>query len=137
PSAALDYEPNGHEKPQRRGTLPTGFLSIDLALRMHLRIFDPAVRATTGASPYAEVVLSGEKSHYPSSGSAILAESLKQTDGADAKLIVAANGGSDLIYVPSRDGAIVKQALAAVVDFDYTGAVFVDDDYCITAADCP
>lgn len=137
PSAQLDYEPNGHEKPEQRGTLPTGFLSIDLALRLHLRIFDPAVRATDGAAPYAEVLLNGEKSHYPVAGSAILAESIKQTDGGDAKIIVAENGGSDLIYVPSHDKAVVRQTIAALTELDYVGAIFADDDYCPSAADCP
>ena len=136
PSAALDYEPNGREKPQRRGTLPSGFLSIDLALRLHLRVFDPAVRATTGASPYAEVLISGEKAHYPASGSAILADTARQIDGTDARLIVAANGGSDLIYTPAHDKALIQQAVAALTELDYVGAIFVDDDYCQAATDC-
>jgi hypothetical protein len=38
-SAVLDYELNGKEKPQSKGTLPTGFLAVDLGIREHLRVF--------------------------------------------------------------------------------------------------
>jgi len=57
-------------------------------------------------------------------------------DGSDAKLIVASNGGSDLVYVPSGDAAIVHQTIAALLELDYVGGIFVDDKYCPTAKEC-
>ncbi len=141
PSANLDYEPQGKDKPEPAATLPTGFLAIDLALLTHQRLFDPGVRAPSGDSVYAEVNLSGEKSHYPTLGNGILGGQNKQLDGSDARLIVASNGGSDLIYVPSKDpklaAQIVHQTLATLADFDYVGGLFVDDSYCPTPASCP
>jgi arylsulfatase A-like enzyme len=137
PSANLIYEPAGKEKPEPAATLPTGFLGIDLALYTHTRLFDPAVRATTGDSVYAEVELSGEKSHYPITGSALLGDKVTHLDGSDARLIIASNGGSDLIYVPSHDPAIVKETIATLADFDYVGGLFADDTYCPTATSCP
>jgi predicted AlkP superfamily pyrophosphatase or phosphodiesterase len=137
PSTGLSYEPSGKDKPEPEKTLPTGFLAIDLALWSHQRVFDPAVRATTGESVYSEVVLNGEKAHYPSGASALLGDSVKKLDGSDARLIVAANGGSDLIYVPTHDPAIVQETLATLSDLDYVGGLFVDDAYCPTATSCP
>jgi arylsulfatase A-like enzyme len=136
PSAALTYEAVGKDKPEPAATLPTGFLAIDLALFTRQRLFDPAKRATTGDSVYAEVPLSGEKSQYPALGSALLGEQVNKLDGSDARLIVASNGGSDLIYVPSKDPEIVKETVATLADLDYVGGIFVDDTYCPTATAC-
>jgi arylsulfatase A-like enzyme len=137
PSAALTYEPSGKDKPQPLATLPTGFLGIDLALFTRQRLFDPAIRATAGDSVYAEVPLSGEKSHYPLHGNALLGDQITKLDGSDARLIVASNGGSDLIYVPSKDPAIVMETLSTLADLDYVGGLFADDTYCPTATSCP
>jgi len=137
PSANLTYEPSGKDKPEPPTTLPTGFLGIDLALYTHNRLFDPAVRATSGDSVYAEVGLSGETSHYPTTGSALLGGQITRLDGSDARLILASNGGSDLLYVPTHDAAIVQSTLDVLANFDYVGGLFVDDAYCPTATSCP
>jgi hypothetical protein len=81
----LEYELNGKEKQQPAGTLPTGFLAVDLGIREHLRVFGPAVRTTGGLSIYAEVVLDGEKSQHPSKGSALSGEAIKQVDELDGR----------------------------------------------------
>jgi hypothetical protein len=137
PSSALDYELSGKERLQPKGTLPTGFLAVDLAIRAHLRVFDPAIRATTGSSAYTELAVGGERSQHSSSGSALLGEAVKRVDGADARLIVAANGGSDLLYVPSKSTDVVRQTIGILTQLDYVGGVFVDDSYCIATTDCP
>jgi arylsulfatase A-like enzyme len=137
PSAALDYELNGKEKAQPKGTLPTGFLAVDLGIRAHLRVFDPSIRATTGSSAYAELTIGGEKSQHPTTGSALLGETVKHLDGSDARLIVAANGGSDLLYVPNKNTDVVRQTIAILAQLDYVGGIFVDDTYCPATTDCP
>jgi arylsulfatase A-like enzyme len=137
PSAALTYELSGKEKAEPAGTLPTGFLAVDLAVREHLRLFDPAVRATAGPSPYVELMVGGERSQHPSTGSALLGDAVKSLDGSDAKLIVASNGGSDLVYVPTGNADVVHATLAVLTQLDYVGGIFVDDKYCAKAEDCP
>lgn len=137
PSAVMDYELNGKEKPEPKGTLPTGFLAVDLGIFEHLRVFDPAVRATAGSSAYLEVVLGGDKSQHPSTGSALLGETVKHVDGSDATLIVASNGGSDLLYVPSGSVDVVRTTIGVLMQLDYVGGIFVDDKYCATPTDCP
>lgn len=139
PSAALEYEPGPREKAEPKGTLPTGMLAIDLAIREHLRLFDAGRRAETGPSVYRELRVGGERSEHPEMGSALLsAGPVQRLDGADAELLVAANGGSDLIYAPTRDAAAVQKAVATVEALDYVGAVFADQQFCGEAmAACP
>ncbi len=137
PSAALDYELSGKEKPEPKGTLPTGFLAVDLGIRLHLRVFDPAIRATTGSSAYIELAVGGEKSHHPVMGSALLGDFVKRVDGSDAQLIVAANGGSDLLYVPDRNVDLVRRTIKVLTQLDYVGGIFADDAICPAATDCP
>jgi predicted AlkP superfamily pyrophosphatase or phosphodiesterase len=137
PSTALTYQPAGNDKPEPPATLPTGFLAIDLALLTHQRLFDTSLRSTTGDSVYAEVELSGEKSHFPADGSALIGEQVKQLDGSDARLLIESNGGSDFIYVPSKDPAIVRDTVATLSDLDYISGIFVDDAFCPTPTSCP
>lgn len=137
PSAALTYDLVGKEKPEPMGTLPTGFLAVDLGIRMRLRVFDAAVRSTTGSSVYEEVQIGGEKSQHPTGGSALLGDSIKHLDGSDAELIVAANGGSNLLYVPNQSAEVVRAAVNALVQMDYVGSIFVDDKFCKSEDGCP
>jgi arylsulfatase A-like enzyme len=135
PSAVMQYDTGG-AKPEPAGTLPTGFLAVDLGIREHMRVFDSAKRATLGSSAYEELKIGGEKSQFPLQGNALLGDAVTRIDGSDAKLIVASNGGSDLVYVPSGDAAIVHQTIAALLELDYVGGIFVDDKYCPTAKEC-
>jgi len=137
PSAVLTYQLNGKEEAEPQGTLPTGFLAVDLGIRAHLRVFDPSIRATTGSSAYAELALGGEKSQHPLGGSALLGETVKRVDGSDARLILVANGGSDLLYVPSKNPDVVHQTIGILTQLDYVGGIFVDDAFCPAASDCP
>jgi hypothetical protein len=137
PSAVLEYQLSGKEKAEPQGTLPTGFLAVDLGIRAHLRVFDPTVRATTGSSAYTELAIGGEKSQHPSNGSALLGDSVKRVDGSDARLIVVANGGSDMLYVPNKNLDVVRQTVGILTQLDYVGGIFVDDAFCPGANDCP
>jgi hypothetical protein len=51
-------------------------------------------------------------------------------DGSDAKVIVASNGGSDLLYVPSGSADVVHSLLDILSGLDYVGGIFVDDRFC-------
>src|SRR6185437_8118966 len=88
-------------------------------------------------SVYAEIPIGGGTAQHPSTGSALLGDAVKRIDGSDATLIVAANGGSDMIYVPSGNRALVRQTIEAVAQLDYVAAIFVDDKFCSAPADCP
>ena len=42
------------------------------------------------------------------------------------KVVVAANGGSDLIYIPDGDKAMAKRIVDALLTQDYVSGIFVD-----------
>ncbi len=130
-SVQHEYLPRADGAPSEpAGTLPAGFLAIDLALGLHTHLFDPSLPSHTGAfSPYEEIRLDEQKLREPIFGSAILGDAPKERDGSDAQAIVAANGGSDLIYVPDHNPAIVQRIVSILTGLDYVGGIFVDDQY--------
>ncbi len=138
-SAALEYEAGPRDKAEPKGTLPTGFLAIDLAIREHLRAFDAGQRATTGPSVYKELTIGGEQSQHPEMGSALLARKpVERLDGSDAQLLVASNGGSDLIYAPTKDAEVVQTTVVTLGALDYVGGIFADETFCGPAMkNCP
>ncbi|MGC9954946.1 MAG: alkaline phosphatase family protein [Rhizomicrobium sp.] len=100
-----------------RNTLPGGFLASDVAKWLgNQKVFDPD-------RSNAELDLSSGE--HPQGGNALIGPS------PDAPMpIVAANGGTDFIYVP--DGAdrraIAKRIFDKLLEAPYVGALFVNDD---------
>jgi len=91
--------------------LPPGFVGIDLARALGLGLFDPA--AKNAPVPFGQ---------FPSRNGAALAD-----DPAQPKAIVVANGGSDLIYLPTQDKALAARIVEALSKQDYTSGLFVAD----------
>lgn len=130
PAADHDYFDASGKFETPKGTLPSGFLAIDLALAMHTNVFDPDRRASARESgPYHKLSIESAPFEHPVQGSGLLGDSVRKPDGSDAKLIVAANGGSDLIYVPDKNAETVRQVVTLLTAFDYVGGIFVDDQY--------
>ena len=44
------------------------------------------------------------------------------------EIVVAANGGSDLVYIPSRDAIVTAKVVEALLAQDYVSGLFVDSD---------
>jgi hypothetical protein len=94
------------------GLLPPGFLGIDLAAALGLPLFDP----DRGNG----LVAAGS---HPAAGNALIG-----AGPGNASVIVAANGGSDLIYLPGADRAsIAPRVIDALLAQDYVSGIFVDD----------
>ncbi len=102
-SSALEGPPNHRE-------LPVGFVAIDLAKALNLPLFDP----DKGNAP----VTSG----HPSGGNGLIGK-----DPLNPDVVVAANGGSDLIYVPTKDWGMMQKVVRALTEQDYVSGLFVDD----------
>ena len=49
-------------------------------------------------------------------------------DPAKPDLVVATNGGSDLIYLPNKDKKLAGRTVKALLEQDYVSGLFVDDD---------
>jgi hypothetical protein len=110
--------------------LPVGFLAIDLATSLKTNLFDPDQRAE-GSRTYKRMAIdpgAGTWDH-PAIGNGLIGAEVGRPDGSDARVIVAANGGSDLIYVPDQNAATVQRLVELLLTYDYVGGVFVDDAY--------
>lgn len=91
--------------------LPPGFLALDLASELKLPLFDP----DKGNAPVLTDAHTG--------GSGLIG-----ADAANPSLVVAANGGSDLIYLPGDDRQVVApKVIDALLRQDYVSGIFVDD----------
>ncbi len=89
--------------------LPMGFVAIDLAHALGKTLFDPDDKGA--------VVADGT---YPSKGNGLIGG----TPG-DPEIVVATNGGSDLIYIPGGDKTIAREIVRALAAEDYTSGLFV------------
>ena len=91
--------------------LPMGFLAIDLAKALDLPLFDPNdknARVPDNA--------------HPKAGNGLLGQ-----DPTNPDLVVATNGGSDLLYLPKRDKKLAERTIKALLEQDYVSGLFVDD----------
>src|SRR5258707_227122 len=93
------------------GFLPHGFLAIDIAKALGLPLFDP----DNNNAHVGENVA-------PRAGNGLIGKDAEKPDA-----IVAANGGSDLIYIPSKNRQLVSTILKGLYEQDYVSGVFVDD----------
>jgi Type I phosphodiesterase / nucleotide pyrophosphatase len=110
------------------GFLPPGFLAIDLAQYLREPLYDPdrVAQDASGSPVYQRVALQRE---HPRLGHGLIGGSGHALEPTDADVVVAANGGSDLIYLPHGDGAQLRRLVALLARLDYVGALFVDDRY--------
>jgi hypothetical protein len=118
------------------GFLPPGFLAIDIAHFLGLSLNDPdsiitdqnQVRVYEPVDP-AIGQQSSTVRQRPANGDGLIGASGQILDSTDAKVVVAANGGSDLIYIPDHDQSRLEQVVSFLTQQDYAGAIFVDDTY--------
>ncbi|HET7888603.1 MAG TPA: alkaline phosphatase family protein [Bradyrhizobium sp.] len=105
PSAKLSYDDTPND------FLPMGFLALDLAKALDLPLFDPNdnnAKVADGA--------------HSKAGNGLLGR-----DPAKPDLVVATNGGSDLIYLPKSDKKLADRTIKALLEQDYVSGIFVDD----------
>ena len=91
--------------------LPPGFLALDIAHALGMKLYDPDAKN-------AEVA----DNAYPVKGNGLIGG-----DPAKPDIVVAANGGSDLVYLPAGDKALAAKVVAALSQQDYVSGLFVDD----------
>ncbi|MBA9064064.1 hypothetical protein GGQ91_003465 [Methylobacterium fujisawaense] len=92
-----------------KGQLPPGFLAIDLAHDLGLGLFDPDARGIRLAADA-----------FPSRANGLIG-----ADPAKPEVVVAANGGSDLVYLPNGDRALARRVVDALARQDYVSGLFV------------
>jgi hypothetical protein len=92
------------------GHLPLGFIALDLAHALSMPLIDP--------DDGYKAIADGE---HTKNGNGLIGG-----DKDRPKVVVAANGGSDLIYIPDGDKAIAKRVVDALLAQDYVSGLFVD-----------
>ena len=114
PSAKASYDDTPKD------FLPMGFLAIDLAKALDLPLFDPNDKNARVAD-----------NAHPKAGNGVLGK-----DPAKPDLVVATNGGSDLIYLPNKDKKLADRTIKALLEQDYVSGLFVDDSSGASPARC-
>jgi hypothetical protein len=95
--------------------LPAGFLAIDIAQALKLPLSDPDA-GNLGVHPDLE-------GKHPSKGNGLIGYDTSHPD-----VVVAANGGSDLIYLPQSNASeLVTKIVSLLLTEDYVSGLFVDD----------
>jgi arylsulfatase A-like enzyme len=129
-AATLDYST------VHKGFLPPGFVAIDLAKDLGSTLYDPnkptAPVTLANINDIQYTAIDPTKGQLTTSGNGVIGGSGKVLNGtidAGTKVVVAANGGSDLLYVPSNDPALVKQIVALLSQKDYISGIFTDDKF--------
>ena len=92
------------------GRLPLGFVALDLAQALKEPLIDPDDNYRT--------IANGQHTKY---GNGLIGG-----DRNNPKVAVAANGGSDLIYLPDGDRVMAKQVIDALLAQDYVSGIFVE-----------
>jgi hypothetical protein len=135
-AAQFAYKDSTGRQEVNAGFLPPGFLAIDLAHALGMPLFDPdtQIKDIIGQRLYARVdptvpQQSTTIRQRPNSGNGVIGGSGRILDVTDAKVIVAANGGSDLIYVPDHNKQRVQQIVAFLGKQDYVGTILVENSY--------
>jgi len=94
------------------GFLPPGFLAIDLAAALNLPLWDP--------DQGNAAVTAGSHSKF--------SNGVIGSDPQKPQVVVAANGGSDLVYLPKPVApGLTKKVVRALLAQDYVSGLFVDE----------
>ncbi len=93
-----------------KGMLPVGFVALDLAKALGLPLIDPD-------ADYAPVTAG----HHTRFGNGLIGG-----DKDHPKVVVAANGGSDLVYLPDGDKDMAARLVKVLAAQDYVSGLFVD-----------
>ena len=96
------------------GLLPPGFVAIDIAKALNLRLFDPDAK--------------GAPIDFSAGQHTSKANGLIGDDPAAPDVVVAANGGTDLIYLPKPNAKeLAPKIVEILLGQDYASGLFVDD----------
>jgi arylsulfatase A-like enzyme len=87
--------------------LPPGFLATDLAHGLGLKLYDAKGGEAAADAPPANALIGDDPSH--------------------PLVVIASNGGSDLVYLPTADKTLATKVVGLLSKEDYTSGLFVDD----------
>ena len=89
----------------------------------------PCDRPCEGAEPAAVRSQRQERAASPTTPIRRPATACSGKDPTKPDVVVATNGGSDLIYIPSKDRKLADRVVKALLEQDYVSGIFVDDEF--------
>src|SRR6516165_2330897 len=95
----------------RASFLPPGFVAIDIAAALGMPLYDPDAK---------NALIAGNSHSEWGNG-------LIGPDPNKPEIVVAANGGSDLVYLPKKNRVLAVRVVSALLAQDYVSGLFVDD----------
>ena len=107
PAAKISYDDTPKD------FLPLGFVAIDLAKALDLPLHDPNDKNARVAD-----------NAHPRFGNGVLGK-----DPTKPEIVVATNGGSNLIYIPGKERKLADRTIKALLEQDYVSGIFVDDEF--------
>jgi hypothetical protein len=113
------------------GSLPPGFLAIDLAHELKQPLYDPdhAPAGSQAAAGFQYAAIDPTKGEMARAGNGLIGGRGAIIGGKlDTQVVVAANGGSDLLYLPRADTQLARRIVDFLCRQDYTSGIFVDED---------
>jgi hypothetical protein len=113
--SATSYAATQSYKDVPPALLPPGFVAIDIAHGLRMKLFDPDA---DGALAKSSPLPAGS---FPTRGNGLIGD-----EPAHPSVVVAANGGSDLIYLPAQDKALAARVIQILSVQDYVSGLFVD-----------
>jgi arylsulfatase A-like enzyme len=130
-STAFAYRGTDGKADVPTGWLPPGFLAIDLAHALRLPLFDPDAQVElAGVAHYEPVDPTKQQTElsrqHPVTGNGLIGGTGAVQDHIDAKAIVSASGGTDLVYVAGHDRVMARKIVEFLSSQDYVGGLFVD-----------
>ncbi len=135
-AATQTYRDSRGRQEVNAGFLPQGFLAIDLAHALGLPLFDPSsqIAGPDGKKVFEPVDPTIAQQlptvrQYPAAGNGLIGGTGRIAEHTDAKVVVAANGGSDLVYLPTRDPELLRKLVEILAEQDYVDGIFVNDEY--------
>jgi arylsulfatase A-like enzyme len=91
--------------------LPPGFVALDVAHGLAMTLYDPDAK-NAPVKPNS----------FPVRGNGLMGD-----DPTHPSVVVASNGGSDLIYLPTNDRGLAAKIVTILSEQDYVSGLFVDD----------
>jgi arylsulfatase A-like enzyme len=120
--SATSFAAKGTYDGEPPNSLPNGFVAMDLAARLIMPLADP----DDSGRPL-------KPNTHPRRGNGLIG-----ADPAKPEIVVAANGGSDLIYLPQAGAAkLAPKVVEAMAEQDYVSGIFVRDDLGAVAGTLP
>ncbi len=133
-AAGFTYRNQKGEVVTQDGSLPLGFLAIDLAHALRMRLFDPdgVPDQQNGVPVYPEVDPRGRAGlrQYPSRGNGLIGSRAVVAKDSGADIAIASSGGCVLIYLVKHNPKLASRMVSFFLTQDYVGGIFVNKKQC-------